>query len=91
MRHDHNGALKAVTGPRRPLSTPAGAAGCAPDWLGVASGFTPRGFTDFDGIRPGRFRARRSCIKSAASTSFATGASTASLPRRSARVGQSLT
>ena len=31
-----------------------------PDWLGVASGFRPRGFADFDGIRPGRFRACRS-------------------------------
>jgi hypothetical protein len=34
----------------------------APDWLGVTSGLRPRGFTDFDGIRSGRFRACRSLI-----------------------------
>jgi hypothetical protein len=50
----------------QPLQVPAvhslhlPASSRCPDWLGVASGFGPRGFADFDGIRSGRFRTCRS-------------------------------
>lgn len=75
VRHGRDGRMPTALGPRRPLSTPAGANCGAPDWLGVAAGFRPRGFADFDGIQRGvSVPAAQFQSKSVASTNFATGA-----------------